>query len=672
MRTRPLRISFVTLLCCVGACQCGPEPAGDDGGSSGRDRSTITGDASSLDALAADVTGTDIATTDTAAMQDAASADQNAPLDAAATDLQTADQVAASDLGATDIIATDAFVADATVPDTAVADSAAPECTPTGNECNDNVACTLDYCEDGHCVFATSNTACDDSVDCTDDVCTATGCVFTPNNANCNDDVDCTADTCHSTLDCQFTPIHSQCSDGVDCTDDTCDAVLGCQFTANDANCQPAPQCKTGGTCHATLDCRYSTGPDFETCDLGGAVSLPNFCLAGTCVGKTSSTLDLDCGDCGCDAWSVDPPAADFENRSGKYLALANWHQDASSGRVTCLALDVTGVFEVGASDTTRWGPVQIGEGTTMGGGLAAATASAGPVLGVIDTSTGTVDWSTGNWINSVVASAELSSIASIQTLTEGQFYTGSNYWLAGQDATTPTTGRLSRCFNSVQFADSCTVGLNTAHDTLTQTQAAMTAVLPYSYSQCAPAPCIPTRYYAGMLLARKRTVATMYKRLHDDANQDRLPEREVSTVTADAEWRGILPWGIGGIAYGTGSVNAMWCDDADHDGATDCLDITGQVGAASYQIIDGTVTARGDLVLLSTGLESYALHMIAAGDAPDDVDSWHHVTIATSRGGSIRSFPILVAGGSDSIYVLMKDRPTSTVTGLSVMRFEP
>jgi hypothetical protein len=161
-------------------------------------------------------------------------------------------------------------------------------CKPgTSPNCDDNVACTIDSCDEGSdsCKHKPSNSMCNDGLWCNGvETCHPTlGCQpGTP--PNCNDGVACTTDTCNESNDtCIHTPVHSVCSDGQFCNgSETCHATLGCQAgtvpNCNDAvactsdscnedndTCAHAPNngscndnlyCNGAEVCHATLGCQ--------------------------------------------------------------------------------------------------------------------------------------------------------------------------------------------------------------------------------------------------------------------------------------------------------------------------------------------------------------------------------------------------------------------------------
>jgi hypothetical protein len=112
--------------------------------------------------------------------------------------------------------------------------------TGTAPNCNDNVACTIDSCDEG-----------------------GDTCAHMPNNSACNDGLWCNGvETCHPTLGCQpGTP--PNCSDGIACTTDTCnESNDSCTHTTNNAACSDGQYCNGNETCSATLGCQAGTAPN--------------------------------------------------------------------------------------------------------------------------------------------------------------------------------------------------------------------------------------------------------------------------------------------------------------------------------------------------------------------------------------------------------------------------
>lgn len=104
---------------------------------------------------------------------------------------------------------------------------------PNNGACSDGLPCTDDACVVGvGCTHTLNPAACDDGNLCTDDACDAGVCVHSPHD--CNDNDACTTDTCAPGVGCQHAAI--SCDDGISCTVDLCNPVLGCQHVNN---CSP-------------------------------------------------------------------------------------------------------------------------------------------------------------------------------------------------------------------------------------------------------------------------------------------------------------------------------------------------------------------------------------------------------------------------------------------------
>lgn len=183
--------------------------------------------------------------------------------------------------------------------------------------CNDNVACTLDSCNEAtdSCNYVTSNALCSDNLHCNGvETCHATnGCQ--PGAApNCNDNIACTTDTCNEATDsCAHAPVHASCNDGafcngveicdpaqgckpgsapncndgVACTADSCDEVNDdCDHVPNHTSCSNGNFCDGEEVCDSVLGCRDSNDP----------CNAPRYCLEASdaCV---ECLTDADCGD---------------------------------------------------------------------------------------------------------------------------------------------------------------------------------------------------------------------------------------------------------------------------------------------------------------------------------------------------------------------------------------
>jgi hypothetical protein len=149
------------------------------------------------------------------------------------------------------------------------------EACTSPQDCNDGQFCNgVEQCVNGACTAGTA-VLCNDNVACTVDACdeTADACTSAPNNAACNDGNVCNGtETCSATGCVAGTPL--VCDDGNVCTTDTCNATLGCQLTNNTANCADDGNACTSDVCSAG-QCTHpsngscSSGPFLES---GGTV----------------------------------------------------------------------------------------------------------------------------------------------------------------------------------------------------------------------------------------------------------------------------------------------------------------------------------------------------------------------------------------------------------------
>jgi cysteine-rich repeat protein len=156
---------------------------------------------------------------------------------------------------------------------------------PVSELCDDQLACTLDACDD------TTHTcshveACDDGGPCSTDYCSARGdCLHVPHDEQCDDQVACTTDACAGNGQCTFRADNTLCADAFPCTTDKCDVKNGCIYTANnllcaDANPCTTDQCVIGTGCENppnTNPCNDNVGCTAnDTCDEGACIGSPN------------------------------------------------------------------------------------------------------------------------------------------------------------------------------------------------------------------------------------------------------------------------------------------------------------------------------------------------------------------------------------------------------------
>jgi len=189
-------------------------------------------------------------------------------------------------------------------------------CRPgTPPNCNDNVLCTADACDETNdvCSHTTSNAPCSDGLFCDGvEICSPTqGCQpGTP--PNCSDNVTCTSDRCVETTDsCEHTPRDSNCSnnifcdgvevcsptlgcqpgtppscaDNIPCTTDQCiEATHGCSHTPNDTACSNGQFCDGPEICDILIGCHHGTPPNC-------ADAIP--CTVDVCVEETDTCAHM-------------------------------------------------------------------------------------------------------------------------------------------------------------------------------------------------------------------------------------------------------------------------------------------------------------------------------------------------------------------------------------------
>jgi len=134
----------------------------------------------------------------------------------------------------------------------------------TPKDCNDNKACTKDYCVGGVCKNDPMDSLCVSTDKCKQGQCVNGGCTFAP--INCDDNIVCTYDFCDPAIGCTHTPVNDYCTPINNCHVACCDPKLGCVSTpksCDDKNpctedtCASSGQCvnKIGNYCNDGLRC---------------------------------------------------------------------------------------------------------------------------------------------------------------------------------------------------------------------------------------------------------------------------------------------------------------------------------------------------------------------------------------------------------------------------------
>jgi len=153
-------------------------------------------------------------------------------------------------------------------------------------QCDDGIACTADSCDkDAGCVNTPADAACDDGKFCNGgETCDAdTGCkAGTP--PEIGDNVACTVDKCDEAQNkVTHTPKDTLCPGGADpCTAGSCDATDGCSMidSPDGASCDDGVDCTGGALCLGGL-CQGG-----KPCEEVGQI-----CSGGACVGGGTATV---------------------------------------------------------------------------------------------------------------------------------------------------------------------------------------------------------------------------------------------------------------------------------------------------------------------------------------------------------------------------------------------
>ncbi len=191
-------------------------------------------------------------------------------------------------------------------------------------ECNDDVPCTQDTCQDGACVNEPDDTLCEVGSTCDPvDGCPLRACVM---DSDCSDGVVCNGTEVCASMSCA-PGVVIDCNDGDTCTSDQCDESMrgACLHTTKDADGDgfgDSMCAETGGV--PATDCN-DTNPDVnpmapETCN-----GIDDDCMNGcddpfTCCRGEIGMCTTSCGTTGtrvCNtscAWDVCAPPAETCN----------------------------------------------------------------------------------------------------------------------------------------------------------------------------------------------------------------------------------------------------------------------------------------------------------------------------------------------------------------------
>ncbi|HYC56291.1 MAG TPA: hypothetical protein VEL28_15250 [Candidatus Binatia bacterium] len=125
------------------------------------------------------------------------------------------------------------------------------DCRPgTPPDCNDDVACTIDSCNEqsDSCTHTADHSSCSDGRFCNGtETCTSLGCKPARQRACAANEDECTASSCNEATDtCTIIPHHNECDDANPCTTDTCDIHDGCRHV-NTCNGDTDALCRAAG-----------------------------------------------------------------------------------------------------------------------------------------------------------------------------------------------------------------------------------------------------------------------------------------------------------------------------------------------------------------------------------------------------------------------------------------
>ncbi len=173
-------------------------------------------------------------------------------------------------------------------------------CQPgTPPDCNDGIECTIDFCneETDRCEHRPDDSKCDDGIFCNGaETCDPVeGCLpGTP--PDCNDNIECTIDFCNEETDeCEHSPDDDFCDDYDVCNGiEVCDPASGC-LPGTPLDCDDKDPC-TIDSCDPIEGCIHTA----IDCDDGDPCTIDE-CIDGICV----HTQIPGCG-CDCSAYAPD------------------------------------------------------------------------------------------------------------------------------------------------------------------------------------------------------------------------------------------------------------------------------------------------------------------------------------------------------------------------------
>jgi hypothetical protein len=155
------------------------------------------------------------------------------------------------------------------------------------------------YCKDGDCYYDPVATPCNFPPVgfCTGDIAVfiystnglcdhdAGACEYDGGIEECDDEISCTVDSCDEVSLCVFTPNDDACDDFNDCTDDSCDALSDCQFVNDDTNtCDDGDFCNGEESCSGG-ECNHTGNPCVDIdCEHGNCVDGKQECITTGCV----------------------------------------------------------------------------------------------------------------------------------------------------------------------------------------------------------------------------------------------------------------------------------------------------------------------------------------------------------------------------------------------------